>query len=249
MQSDINPGTRKATSVPGRLLFLASFVTLLLNFLPGQYSAIVLYPVRLFVTLIHESGHALAAVLTGGQVLYLKVFTNGEGVTWARTSPLVAWVYISGGYVGTAAFGTLLLVANRLAGWKTTLRLISLYLLTVTLLWAHNPFDNLFTLCTGAILAAIIFAASLNLSAQWAGFVVSFLAVQCCLNALTDIRILLYLTTQTSTENDAVFMSQQYPLPPTMWALLWAILSIAMMLPALSYYLSPARGSVPRAKK
>ena len=249
MQSDINAGSRKSASVSGRMLFLASLVTLVLNFLPGQYSAIILYPVRLFVTLIHESGHAVCALLTGGEVQYLKIFANGEGVTWARTSPLLSWVYISGGYLGTAAFGTVLLIANRVAGWKTTLTIISLYVLTVTLLWAHNPVDNLFTLCTGVILAAIIFVASRKLNAQWAGFMVSFLAVQCCLNALSDIRILLYLTTQTTAENDAVFMSQQYPLPPTVWAMLWAVLSIAMMLPALSYYLKPARGSVPGAIK
>jgi Peptidase M50B-like len=240
MQSTPPATKQKANSSPGALLVLATVAAVALSFLPGQYSAIVLYPIRLFVTLIHESGHAMAAVITGGQVSYLQIMPNGEGVTWARTSDLTAWVYISGGYLGAAAFGATLLAALKKAGWKSTLRLIGAYVLAVTLLWAHNPADNLFTLLVGLGLSGILFACSRYLNAEWAGFAVAFLAVQCCLNALTDLRILLYLTTATDRDNDAVFMAQRYPLPPVVWACIWMLMAAGIMVPALRYYLAPA---------
>ena len=247
MQTNIDfvrSGNRRS---PGALLLVATLVTVVLNLLPGAYTAIVLYPIRLFVTLIHESGHALAATAVGGEVSYLKIMPNGEGVTWGRTTELTSWVFISGGYLGAAAFGSLLLLALKRAGWKNTLKLIGAYVMAVTLLWAHNPVDNLFTLVVGVALGASFIAASMFLPAEWAGFAVAFLAVQCCLNAITDLRILLYLTTETNRENDAVFMSQQYAMPPIFWAILWSVIAIAMMYPCLKYYLKP--GTVTEIKR
>ena len=232
-----------------RLLLIASLITLGLYFVP--YSNYLLYPLRLFVTFIHESGHALAAIISGGAVKYLQVHPNGEGVTWSATPDWAQWLGISGGYMGTTIFGALLLQVGRFtrlrSAGRTALYVIAGYLLTVTLLWAHNPFDNLFTLVTGVLLSVGIFAAARFASPRVAAFLASFLAVQCCLSALGDIRILLYLTTNApGTDNDAVFMSQHYPLPPTFWALSWAAMSVVILCASLwSYLRATARHEIP----
>src|ERR1043166_5453147 len=100
-------GTGKSLSPGGgmhqdtrKLLLLATAVTMALWFVP--YSNILLYPLRLFVTFIHESGHALAALISGGSVDSLTVFPNGEGVTYTRGNPVWSWRTLSGGYLGTA---------------------------------------------------------------------------------------------------------------------------------------------------
>lgn len=226
------------------LLLVATLVTIGLNFVP--YSNYLLYPLRLFVTFIHESGHALTSIISGGQVQYLQVHPDTSGVTWTSEPSWAIWLVLSGGYMGTTLFGALLLQVGRFKNvrnvGRTTLYLIAGYLLTVTLLWAHNPFDNLFTLMTGILLATAIFAAARFTSPQVAAFLASFLAVQCCLNALDDIRTLLYLTTSApGADNDAVFMSQHYPLPPTFWAVLWAVLSVAILCVSLWSYLRATR--------
>ncbi len=38
-----------------------------------------LYPLRIFVVFVHETGHALASVLTGGQVLTMVVTPRDSG--------------------------------------------------------------------------------------------------------------------------------------------------------------------------
>ena len=40
----------------------------------------LLYPIRLFVTFVHESGHGLAAIASGGSLNGFQVFANGTGV-------------------------------------------------------------------------------------------------------------------------------------------------------------------------
>src|ERR1051326_3862110 len=103
----IGPHSERAAGNTRAILLIATLVTLALNYLP--YSEIVLYPLRLFVTFVHESGHAIAAIVSGGDVASLHVSPNGEGVTWVQVAPWWAWLSLSGGYLGTAVFGALLL--------------------------------------------------------------------------------------------------------------------------------------------
>lgn len=69
-------------------------------------------PLRLFVTMIHELGHGMSAVLSGGEFLRFEVTKRGAGVAYTRGGyrPLI----IQAGYLGTAVFGgALLLLTHR----------------------------------------------------------------------------------------------------------------------------------------
>ena len=63
------------------LLLIATVVAVALWFIP--YGSYVVYPIRLFVTFIHESSHALIAVLTGGSVQSLTIAVDGSGLTYS----------------------------------------------------------------------------------------------------------------------------------------------------------------------
>lgn len=250
--SEQDDGGDRASSPPDNrmLLLIATLVTVALWFVP--YSDYLLYPLRIFVTFIHESGHAVAALLTGGSVDSLHVNPSGSGVTWVRVSPLWAWISLSGGYVGAALFGALLLQVGRLSRWRhagrNALYALSFYILAVTVLWAHNPFSNqpnaftgggpdLFTPLAGLSLFGILFVLARLSSPRVADFLAAFLAVQCSLNALVDLRTLVFITSNHLGDNDAVFMSQHYLLPPTLWALLWAGIGLLLLGASLWSYL------------
>ncbi len=218
-----------------RLLLLATLITLGLWFVP--YSNYLLYPLRLFVTFIHESGHALASIITGGSVASLAISPNGSGVTWTSESRVWGWLVLSGGYLGTTLFGALMLQVGRLSRWRNagraTLYAISVSLLAITLLWGWH---SAFTLGAGLVLAALMWVLARYSSPLAANFIASFLAVQCCLNALYDLRMLLYITSNNLGDNDAVFMSRAYGLPPTFWALTWAGMALVILFVALRGY-------------
>src|SRR3982750_4400558 len=95
-------------------LLVAATISVLLWFIP--YAEILSYPFRIFVTFIHEGGHAIAALLTGNSVSSLSVATNSSGETYTTQGGLFSQVLISSaGYIGATAFGALLLILIRKA--------------------------------------------------------------------------------------------------------------------------------------
>ena len=74
------------------------------------WDTMVFLPVRLLVVTFHELGHAVLAVLTGGEVLALGVGLDESGVTVTRGGN--AFYVLNGGYLGSILVGLLLLVAG-----------------------------------------------------------------------------------------------------------------------------------------
>src|SRR5438046_8760339 len=89
-------------------LILAAIISVILWFVP--YAEILSYPFRIFVTFIHEGGHAIAALLTGNSVESLSVAMNGSGETYSTRGGLISQMVVSSaGYLGAMAFGCFLL--------------------------------------------------------------------------------------------------------------------------------------------
>src|SRR5215217_2814370 len=97
-----------------KLLLIATLITIGLWFIP--YANYLFYPIRLFVTFVHEGGHVLAGLLTGGSVQSLTVSMDGSGEVYSAPNGLFsALLTSSAGYLGSTAFGVLLLVSIRRA--------------------------------------------------------------------------------------------------------------------------------------
>ncbi len=113
LEVDSVPRVARDARPQARTLLIALAVTVLLWFLP--FADLVTYPIRLFVTFVHEGGHALAALLTGNRVLGLQVAPGGGGLTYTTGGGLAGLLVSSAGYLGAMAYGTLLLVLVRRA--------------------------------------------------------------------------------------------------------------------------------------
>lgn len=73
------------------------------------FLAPVLLPLRLLATFAHETGHGIAALLTGGSFVRFDVGLDGGGV--ATTIGGWRWLVLPAGYVGAAAMASGLLWA------------------------------------------------------------------------------------------------------------------------------------------
>lgn len=62
------------------LAILAFLIAFVLWQMQGLF--FLTYPLRLFVTMIHELGHGLAAILTGGSFLHYEVTRRGAGLAY-----------------------------------------------------------------------------------------------------------------------------------------------------------------------
>lgn len=218
------------------LLLFATLLTVVLNFMP--YSEILLYPLRLFITFVHESGHAFATLLVGGGVSSLSVSPDTSGLTYGTGhSFLTSWIVCSAGYLGTTLFGAALLQIGRLRRVQNAGRTM-LYTLALTMLgimiWVRDPF----TLIVGLSLSGIFWLLARKMSPRTAEFIAMFLAVQCSLNALFDLRTLLYISAKMpETHSDALNMQNMYLLPSVFWAFLWAIIAVLILGVSLWSYL------------
>ena len=96
------------TSVSQKQLTLALSAFLVAFFL-WQYEPIgfLVFPLRMLVTFVHESGHGLAAIFTGGDFLHFELKSTGGGVAYSHGG--IRSIIIPAGYVGTVLFGSVLL--------------------------------------------------------------------------------------------------------------------------------------------
>src|SRR5713226_1550750 len=93
-------------------LLLAAAISIALWFIP--FAEILTYPFRVFVTFIHEGGHAIAALLTGNSVQSLSVAMNASGETYTTQGGMFSQMLVaSAGYLGAMTYGALLLVLIR----------------------------------------------------------------------------------------------------------------------------------------
>lgn len=107
-------------------------------------------PVRRFSTMIHESGHALASLLTGGRVRGMRLHADGSGLTWSRGAP--GWrrvVVLAAGYPAPALAG--LAGAQMVAaGYHAGLLVGLVALCAVLLVVLRNLFGVWLAVATGA---------------------------------------------------------------------------------------------------
>ena len=234
------------------LLLLASVITLLLWwFVP--FAEYALYPIRLFVTFIHESSHAIIAVLTGGSVQSLTIATDGSGEVYSAPSGIFgALLTSSAGYLGTTAFGVLLLFLIRrafspnkllilLGGFVAIMTVIFTVISPVfNFLSLQASFSNIvFTIVAGAFLTALLVGLGAYASPRVANFAVAFLAVQCLLNALVDLKTVFFINAPvigTDIHTDAANMAAASGIPGIIWVVIWIGLSFLMISLGLRFY-------------
>jgi hypothetical protein len=220
-------------------LLVAATISVLLWFIP--YAEILSYPFRIFVTFIHEGGHAIAALLTGNSVSSLSVATSSSGETYTTQGGLISQVLISSaGYVGSMAFGALLLILIR-KSVAARIVLLGSGLLVFALTMIYGLFKPLFsgvgwsgipfTLLAGLIISVGLVLIARFASARVASFFVSFLAVQCVLNAFLDLKTVFFfaLPFAPSAHTDAANMANATGIPAIFWVVLWIGLALGIL--------------------
>ncbi len=207
----------------GKLLLLAVLVAVGLLL----WDSPLLLPVKLLVVMGHETGHALATWLAGGQVQRVVLSADQSGACLSAVPPGI-WPTIlvySAGYVGSAIAGAVLLVlAFRLRLARGVLALYAVWLAAMAVLVAGSAFTVAFCLGMAAVLAA---------SARWlpllgVRLLVLFLATFTGLYALFDLRDDLWNAT-VRAHSDAALLAAQTPVPAFLWAGLWSLLSMAIL--------------------
>lgn len=208
----------------------------------------IVYPLQLFATFVHEGGHVLATILTGNSVQSLTVSPDTSGAVWSQSTGWLSQLLISSsGYLGTTAFGALLLgwirfgFSSRIAlyvsaGFVGVMTVVFGFFAPVFNLFSTATVGSvIFTVFSGAVLAAGLAAIARFASLKWANFALAFLAVQCLLNAVFSL-VNLFVVATSGAHSDAANIATATGLPSLLWVLIWMGISIAMIMVGLRIY-------------
>jgi len=229
-------------------LLIAATISVVLWFIP--FAEFLTYPFRIFVTFIHEGGHALAALVTGNSVASLSVATNASGETYTTQGGLISQVFISSaGYLGSMAFGALLLILIRKAvAARIVLLSCGILIFGLTMIYglfkpifSMNAWSGIpFTLFAGLFITASLILIARFATAKVATFFVSFLAVQCVLNALFDLKTVFFLSNPfgPTVPTDAVNMANATGIPAIIWTVIWISFALGILWFAMRLYVA-----------
>lgn len=186
------------------------------------WNTLLLYPIKLFVVLLHELSHGLAAVATGGEIVSIEVSERIGGLcTYRGGSPLVV---ASAGYLGSLFWGGLILVTTaRTRASQGVALTVVLVMVVATVLWIRNTFGVYYT--AGSAIALLLLSRYLP---HWMlRLFLQFLGTASCLYVLVDIYEDLIVVTQEGSDADA--LASLTGVPAVLWGILWGTLAIAML--------------------
>jgi hypothetical protein len=191
----------------------------------------VIYPLKLFVVLLHEVSHGLMAVATGGQIERIVVTPDQGGLCYCPGGN--AFLTLSAGYLGSLVWGgaILLLARARAPAPRNTTTAIGAVVLTLTALYVRNGFGILFGALFGAALIALRSAGrTVHV------LVLTALGLTSCLYALLDIKS--DILDRPYLESDAAMLAHMTGVPTVVWGVLWiglgAALSVGLFRAALA---------------
>lgn len=192
------------------------------------WSTVFVWPLRLFVVLLHEASHGLAAVATGGRIVSIELSPAEGGL--CTTAGGWPFVISSAGYLGSALWGAFFLVlgaTGKPRAHRTVTALLGASLVVLTLFWVRSAFGFVYTLAASVLLLGV---------ARWlpegaSSFVLRLLGVTSLLYAPWDIVSDLIL--RSVPASDAGALSRMTGIPALVWGVLWLAASVVVGLFAL----------------
>lgn len=180
--------------------------------------------VRLLVTVCHEAGHAVIALLAGRRLSGIRLHSDTSGLTVSRGRPsgpgMVATLFA--GYPAASVLG---LGAAWLAGAGHAIGLLWLLvvLLALMLLKLRNFYGALVVLGLGVVVAVVSWYAT-PVVAGWLGTGIAWLML------LAAPRPVVELLARHRPGSDAAQLSGLTHVPKVVWGLIWLALTVGALL-------------------
>lgn len=180
----------------------------------------IVYPLKVFVVLLHEISHGLVAVVTGGSIDRIVLDPYQGGACYCPGGS--DFLTLSAGYLGSLAWGALLLTAGQSKRirphWLTAL--VGAATVILTLVYVRSAFGLVFGIAFGAALLV----ASRKLSAAINRGVLLVLGLTSTLYAILDIKS--DVLDRPHLPSDAHMLSELTGVPTAAWGVLWIGLAL-----------------------
>lgn len=196
------------------------FGVLIISFF--AWDTFVVYPIKLFVVLLHEMSHGLSAVLTGGRIVSIELNQYLGGMTTTEGGNIL--IIASSGYLGSIAIGALLFISSfdkKVSTWFNT----SLALLL--LIFAANFLVGMLSQIIALIASVILIVSPRYFNSLTNQIITQSLGLVSAFYVLIDIKE--DLLSGTGYQTDANILEEITSVSATLIAFVWLVISAAVI--------------------
>ena len=202
-----------------KLTFLGGFAVFF-GALWFMWDTPAVYPLKIFVVLLHEISHAMVAVATGGTIERIVLDPNQGGACYCPGGN--AFMTLTAGYLGRLAWGGLMVSAAQAkrinSRWVTGA--IGLLVVGLTIAYVRSVFGFGFGVAFG--LALVIGAAKLSTAVNQG--VLLTLGLTSCLYAILDIKS--DVLDRPELQSDAAMLGDLTGIHTMVWGGLWITVAV-----------------------
>jgi hypothetical protein len=181
----------------------------------------VVYPLKIFVVLLHEASHALAVVSTGGTLERITLSPYEGGATYFHGGN--ALLSLSAGYLGSLLWGGLMFTAarNRRVRAEWVNGCIGVAVILLTAFFVRSSFGLVF----GIVFGVAMVAASRRVGRSWNRRLLLTLGLTSALYAILDIKS--DVLDRPELESDAHMLAELTGVgTATTWGILWITIAV-----------------------
>ena len=202
-----------------RLAFVAGFAVYF-GVLWFFWESVFVYPLKIFVVLLHEWSHAVALLATGGTLDRIELDPYQGGLTLGRGGS--AFVTLSAGYLGSLGWGALMVEGARARRVRAGIvnGIVGGGVMALSVLYVRSLFGIVFGLLFGA---ALIFL-SRKLDTLWNRRILLTLGLTSCLYAILDIKS--DIIDRPQLRSDAFMLAELTGVHTLVWGFLWIALAL-----------------------
>jgi peptidase M50B-like protein len=205
----------------GKLRFLIGF-GLFFVALWTLWDTALVYPLKIFVVLLHEISHAIAVVATGGSVDRITLDPQQGGATYFSGGN--GFLALSAGYLGSLLWGGALFSAGRdervRPDWVNGG--IGVLVMLLTVFFVRSSFGVVF----GIFFGMAMVAAARNVGTTWNRRLLLTLGLTSALYAVLDIKS--DVLDRPELQSDAFMLAEATGIgTATMWGVLWMAIALA----------------------
>ncbi|HPN38008.1 MAG TPA: M50 family metallopeptidase [Melioribacteraceae bacterium] len=198
------------------------FITIIVLISILLWNSIIIYPIKIFVVLLHEISHGLIALLTGGTIEKIEIDFNLGGSCNIINGNYLFIAFA--GYLGSLFWGSLLFL---FAFDKNKLKYFSTFLSFLFLYFVANYISGIIGIIFSLFYIVILFIFPRYFSYKANKLFFASVGLTSCLYVLTDIKEDIFVTEFRVT--DAQLLSEYIGLSPFFWGTIWLLISIAVV--------------------
>ncbi|SFR98113.1 M50 family metallopeptidase [Yoonia litorea] len=182
----------------------------------------VLAPLKILIVFFHEAAHAVATILTGGEVVSLSVSADQGGFVLSRGGN--RFLILNAGYLGSLVIGIgLLLAASKSAADKAIMAALGVLMLVIGGLYVRDAFALVFTIGVGVMML---------LSARFLAHAANDLILRVIgLTSMIYVPFDIFSDTilRSSLNSDARMLATEFGGTAQLWGTVWIVASLGVI--------------------